>query len=87
MPTIVTQKKFDEVTAYPGIARDYASTLAAMKGLSFDLWLASHASQFELHRKRKPGDAYNPAAFMNRTGYDKSIADLQRQYNQHLKKQ
>jgi len=76
MPSIVTEKKFSEVTEYPGITSDYAYTLGAMKKLKFDLWFASHASQFDLHAKRKPGAAYNPAVFMDRKGYDTHLNDL-----------
>ena len=80
MPTIVTEKDFSAIPAYPGIAKDYAYTLDALKKLSFDIWLSSHASQFGLHQKRKPGDSYNPKAFIDRPGYDKAIGDLERQY-------
>lgn len=77
MPTIVTDKKFQEVDTYPNIEKDYARTLKAMKALSFDIWLASHASQFNLHQKHKPTDSYNPAAFVDKKSYDKALADLQ----------
>src|SRR5258708_8760406 len=80
MPTIVTDKKFSDIPSYPNIAKDYAYTLDAMKKLSFDIWLSSHASQFGLHKKHKPGDAYNPEAFVDRKGYDKSVSDLEAQY-------
>jgi metallo-beta-lactamase class B len=86
LPTIVTDKKFAAVTTYPGIASDYAKTLAAMKALDFDLWVASHASQFELHRKRTSGDRYHPRAFDDRPGYDKSLANLEKEYKAHLEK-
>jgi metallo-beta-lactamase class B len=80
MPTIVTEKSFLDIPAYPDIAKDYAYTLDAMKKLPFDIWLSSHASQFGLHSKHKPGDGYNPAAFMDRNGYEAAIRDLQNQY-------
>ncbi len=80
MPTIVTDRKFSDILSYPDIAKDYVYTLDAMKKLSFDIWLSSHASQFELHTKHKPGDAYNPASFADRKGYDKSVDDLEAQY-------
>jgi metallo-beta-lactamase class B len=87
MPTIVTEKNFKEVTDYPAIAKDYAYTLQTMKTLSFDIWLASHASQFNLHGKHQPGDSYNPRAFIDKAGYDTAIDDLQKEYNEHLNKQ
>ena len=84
MPTIVTEKPFANITAYPGIAADYAYTLKAMKNISFDIWLASHASQFNMHVKHQPGDAYNPAAFKDREGYDAALSDLQKQYDEKM---
>ena len=84
MPTIVTQKSFAAVTDYPEIADDYAYTLKAMQNIPFDIWLASHASQFKLHDKHKPGDAYNPAAFKDQHGYNAAINDLQKQYDEKM---
>ena len=80
MPSIITERKFSDIPAYPNIARDYAYTLEALKKLFFDLWLSSHASQFGLHDKHKPGDAYNPEAFADRKGYDKTVGELEAQY-------
>lgn len=85
MPTIVTDKKFSNIPSYPDIAKDYAYTLDAMKKLSFDIWLSSHASQFGLHTKHKPGDAYNPEAFVDRKGYDKSVSNLEAEYLNKIK--
>jgi metallo-beta-lactamase class B len=87
MPSIIIDKKFSEETAYPNIANDYAYTLSNMKKLSFDIWAASHASQFDLHDKHHPGDAYNPDAFMDRAGYDAELNDLQKQYDQKMKEE
>jgi metallo-beta-lactamase class B len=86
MPTIVTDSSFDRISTYPEIANDYAYTLKAMKNISFDIWLTSHASQCDLHEKHKPGDAYNPAAFKDQAGYDAAINDLQKEYEEKLKK-
>lgn len=84
MPTIVTEKPFAGITVYRDIASDYAYTLTAMKKLSFDLWLSSHASQFNLHDKHRPGDAYNPAVFIDRKGYDAAMKRLSAQYRQKI---
>ena len=85
MPTIVTDKPFATITDYPGVTGDYAYTLKAMKNIQFDIWLSSHASQFKLHEKYHPGDAYNPAAFKDQAGYDAAISDLQKQYEEKVK--
>jgi metallo-beta-lactamase class B len=85
MPSIVTEMPFTAIESYPEIAGDYANTFKVMKNISFDIWLASHASQFELHTKHQPGDTYNPAAFIDQAGYDAAISDLQRKYDAKLK--
>jgi len=85
MPSIVTDKKFSEITAYPNIQEDYAYTLRELKNLSFDIWLSSHASQFNLHGKHKPGDPYNPSAFIDQKGFEVTLAELQKAYDQKVK--
>lgn len=86
MPTIITDKRFADITTYPNIAKDYAFTLQALKNISFDIWLSSHASQFNLHDKHKPGDAYNPSAFIDQKGYDTALSDLQKGYDEKMQK-
>jgi metallo-beta-lactamase class B len=87
MPSIVTDSSFSKVNGYPAIAADYAYTLKAMKNISFDLWLSSHASQFDLHQKHKPGDTYNPEAFRDQAGYNAALEDLQKDYNEKMKQE
>ena len=87
LPTIVTDKPFAAITSYPEVADDYAYTFKAMKNISFDIWLSSHASQFNLHTKHQPGDAYNPAAFTDRAGYDEALNELQKKYEEKMKQQ
>lgn len=87
MPTIVTDKSFASITAYPNVAADYAATFKSMKNIQFDIWLASHASQFNMHDKHKPGDAYNPAAFFDQAGYNEELSELQKNYDEKMKQQ
>ncbi|RYG04179.1 MAG: subclass B3 metallo-beta-lactamase [Chitinophagaceae bacterium] len=77
LPSIITEKKFDDIPAYPRITKDYAFTFSEMKAVQFDLWVASHASQFDMHEKHKPGDAYNPSVFADRKLYDDNIKELE----------
>jgi len=84
MPTIVTDKNFSALPAYPNIAKDYAYTLNAMKRLTFDIWLTTHANQFDLIKKHEPGSGYNPAAFMDKKAYYDQIDELQKEYDQKL---
>ena len=53
---------------YPTIADDYARTFAAQKALPVDVFLPSHAAQFGMHEKYKPGDAYDPNRFVDPQG-------------------
>jgi metallo-beta-lactamase class B len=85
MPTIVTNQRFSDINTYPRVAEDYAYTFDSMKKLSFDLWLASHASQFGLHEKHKPRDKYNPKAFSDRKGYDAALSELENVYKLKIK--
>jgi metallo-beta-lactamase class B len=84
MPSIVVNKKFTDVTTYPAIASDYAYTFDALKKLEFDIWLSSHASQFGLHAKHKPGDPYDAQVFMDRKGFDDAVKGLQTVYEKKL---
>lgn len=84
MPSIIIDKKFSETTSYPGMAKDYAYTLDAMQPLDFDLWLAAHASQFDLHEKHKEADGYDPSVFADKDNYRRRIAKLKADYDQKL---
>lgn len=84
MPSILSETRLAGMPGYPEVGKDYAYTLNAMKGLQFDLWLAAHASQFDLHKKHKPGDAYNPEAFKDRAGYDALLDELTKAYEKKL---
>lgn len=84
MPSIIIDGKFSGVKAYPNIQKDYASTFTAMKNIDFDLWVASHASQFDLHGIRKPNDPYNPTIFGDKKAYFEYLNDLEKYYQEKL---
>ncbi|WP_406826943.1 subclass B3 metallo-beta-lactamase [Pedobacter sp. KACC 23697] len=86
LPTIVTDKKFADVSSYPQIAKDYAYTLRNMKNLKFDLWVASHGSQFDLLKKHQPGDLYNPGAFTDVKSFYDYLDELQVVYEKKNEK-
>jgi hypothetical protein len=84
MPGINPGVRLLNNSRYPGIAQDYARTFGAMKALSPDIFLASHASQFGMHRKYRPGDAYEPDRFVDPQGYRVAIAGLEKAYLNQL---
>ncbi len=73
--------------SYPGIADDYAKTFLAQKDLRLDIFLASHASQFALHQKHAPGDAYNPERFVDPKGYLEGVQRLEKVYLEQVAKE
>jgi metallo-beta-lactamase class B len=68
------------MASYPGIQQDYARTFATQQAMKIDVFLASHASQFGMHSKYKPGDAYNPDRFVDPDGYLQAVRQLEKAY-------
>jgi metallo-beta-lactamase class B len=51
------------------------------------VFFASHASQFRMHEKYKPGDPYNPDRFVDPMGYLESVQRLEKTYLDQLTKE
>jgi metallo-beta-lactamase class B len=79
--------KLSGMPGYPNIAQDYARTFHAQKEMQADIFLASHASQFKLHEKYKPGDPYNPQRFVDPRGFHDEVLQLEKVYLDHLVKE
>nr|AGD93294.1 class B beta-lactamase [uncultured bacterium]AGD93319.1 class B beta-lactamase [uncultured bacterium] len=73
--------------AYPGIERDYARTFAAQRAMTIDVFLASHASQFGMHEKYKPGDPYTPDRFVDPKGFLAAVTRLEKLYLDQVAKE
>jgi metallo-beta-lactamase class B len=69
---------------YPTIVEDFKNTLAMQATYTPDIWVSSHAGQFNLHDVYKPGDSYNPARFGNLGAYKAKIAGYQAAYEKQL---
>lgn len=69
---------------YPNIVEDYARTFHAQKELTTDIFLASHAGQFRMHDKYKPGDPYVPERFIDLLGYRASVERMEKLYLDQL---
>ena len=72
---------------YPQISEDYARTFREQKNLDCDIFLSAHASQYRLHDKWKPGQAYRPDAFVDPEGYKAAVARAEAAYVQYLAKE
>jgi len=81
LPTMLSETKFPSMPGYPGVGKDYGYTLDTMPRISFDIWLASHGSQFGLKEKHSRAKGYHPESFMNsRPAYDSAISELHAEY-------
>jgi metallo-beta-lactamase class B len=69
---------------YATIVEDFKNTLAMQATYTPDIWVSSHAGQFNLHKLHKPGDAYNPARFGDLAAYKAKIAGYQAAYDKQL---
>lgn len=86
MPKMLDEVNLAGTPLYPDVAKDFAYTYAAMRKVEFDIWVASHASQFKLHKKHQPGDKYDPMVFSDRKGYDALIDTYEKEYKAKLEK-
>ena len=87
MPSINPGVTVNGMPKFPGIADAYARTFHDQKEIKIDVWLASHAAQFGMHEKYKPGDAYNPERFVDPKGYLASVERLEKIYRDQLAKE
>jgi metallo-beta-lactamase class B len=62
---------------FPGMEDAYRKTFRDQKALEIDVFLASHAGQFNLHRKYQPGNADDPARFVDPEGYKTAVARME----------
>lgn len=70
--------------AYPTIVEDFKNTLAMQATYRPDIFLSSHAGQFNLHQVYKPGDPYNPARFGDLAAYQQKIRTATANYEKQL---
>jgi metallo-beta-lactamase class B len=85
MPSILSHTTFPHTKGYPDAGKDYAYTFSVMPKLKFDIWLASHANQFDLQKKHPDGTGYTPEAFIDPAGYAAAMEDLTKAYQERLK--
>lgn len=72
---------------YPQVSDDYARTFREQKKLECDIFLSSHASQYQLHDKWKPGQAYSPDTFVDPEGYKSAVNRAEAAYQEWLAKE
>lgn len=82
MPSVIVDDKLEEVKKYPAITADYQYTFKSLRAQKFDLWLAAHASQFNLQLKHPEGAPYNPEAFRDPKGYKETLDELEKGFKE-----
>ena len=87
MPGINPGVTVSGMPKYPNIATDYARSFHDMKEMQIDVFLASHAAQFKLHDKYKPGDPYKADRFVDPQGFKMELARLEKLYRDQLEKE
>lgn len=69
---------------YAGIAGDLARTYDKQLSMDIDVWVAAHGSQYGLHEKYQPGQAYSPDTFVDPDGFRAAVERLKRIYVEQL---
>ncbi len=84
MATINRGKRLAVNPTYPGVAEDFAETFRKQKALPVDVWVAAHGSQYGLHEKYKPGQAYSPETFVDPQGFRAAVERYEKLYLEQL---
>jgi metallo-beta-lactamase class B len=80
MGTVNPGKQLVVEPTYSGVAVDFATTYNRQKQMNVDIWVAAHASQYNMHEKYTPGQPYSPNTFVDPMGFIKAIERLETAY-------
>ena len=87
MGTINDGKHLVVDPTYPGVSDDFASTYQRQKAMDVDVWVAAHGSQYDLHDKWQPGQAYSPDTFVDPDGFVAAVEQLEAVYQRQLEQE
>lgn len=87
MGTINPGKKMIVNPTYAGVSEDFARTYRNQKAMDVDVWVAAHGSQYNLHDKWQPGQAYDPETFVDPEGFVAAVERLENIYLQQLEEE
>lgn len=80
MGTINGGKRIVIDPTYEGVAVDFATTYNKQKQLDVDVWVSAHNSQYNMHDKYQPGQAYDPETFVDPRGFIRAVEELETSY-------
>ena len=84
MGTVNDSVNLSYMPGYPEIVDDYEKTFAAQKAMNPDIWVASHAGQFDMHDKYQPGMAYSPNNFLDPDGWHRKVAEYETAFRERI---
>jgi len=87
MGTINPGKQLVVDPTYPGVSNDFAGTYSNQKAMEVDVWVAAHASQYGMHKKWQPGQAYSADNFVDPAGFVAAVERLERIYYEQLRQE
>ncbi|MEQ8312669.1 MAG: subclass B3 metallo-beta-lactamase [Gammaproteobacteria bacterium] len=87
MGTINPGKKMIVDPTYAGVSDDFATTYRRQKAMDVDVWVAAHGSQYNLHDKWQPGQAYDPDTFVDPERFLAAVERLEDVYLQQLEEE
>lgn len=87
MGTINPGKQLVVDPTYPGVSNDFAGTYSNQKAMELDVWVAAHASQYGMHEKWQPGQAYSPDNFVDPEGFVAAVERLERIYYEQVQQE
>jgi metallo-beta-lactamase class B len=66
---------------YPQIAEDFANSFRVQRALKPDIWVAAHASHYDMQRKHKAG------SFVDSEGYRQAVERFEKLYLERLERE
>ncbi|MDD9957583.1 MAG: subclass B3 metallo-beta-lactamase [Gammaproteobacteria bacterium] len=84
MGTINAGKQLTIEPTYPGVAEDFLNTYRRQKAMDVDVWVAAHNSQYNMHEKYRPGQAYDADTFVDPAGFIRAIEALEQSYEEYV---
>jgi metallo-beta-lactamase class B len=85
--TVLPNYSLVKAPSYPGIAGDFAHSIATLRALPCDIMLASHGSFFSLLQKRAKLEAGDKAAFVDPQSCKSYIDAAEQRYNAQIAKE
>lgn len=73
--------------SYPGIAQDFQHTFTTLRNLRCDVFLGAHGGYFDMLTKLKRYRQVGPRVFIDPTGYERYVADVQQDFEKAFSNQ